>query len=120
MKTAITYLLLFSYSTIILKPLLPYTSDIIAHVFWYKDHIPTVHSHNGKFHVHKEVSEATKNNDAEKNSGIFKKDNTTSDHITAVVLNIISQKYFNKRYYFPLQSHLPYTYLSADFPPPKV
>ncbi len=119
MKMAITYLLLFTYSTIILKPLLPYATDIIAHVFWYKDHMATVHSHNGKFHVHKEVMEAARHNDSEKNSNILKKDNSASDHIVSMELNIISQKYFNKKYYSLPASHLIFTYLSADFPPPK-
>lgn len=119
MKTAITYLLLFAYSTIILKPILPYATDIIAHVFWYKDHMATVHSHNGKFHVHKEVMEADGHNNSEKNSNILKKDNSASDHIVSRQLNIISQKYFNKKNYSLLTSHLIFTYLSADFPPPK-
>ena len=82
MKQAITYFLLFSYATIMFKPLLPYASDLIAHIFWYSDHMATVHSHNGKFHVHKEVMEAAKNNDSEKNSNILKKENVESDHIS--------------------------------------
>ncbi len=119
MKTAITYLLLFAYSTIILKPLLPYITDIIAHVFWYKDHMATAHSHNGKFHVHKEVMEAAKSNDFEKNSNILKKDNATGDHIVYMEPIITNKKYFNKKYYSLFTSHLIFTYLSADFPPPE-
>ena len=102
------------------KPYLPYASDVIAHIFWYSDHIATIHSHNGKFHVHKEIIEAEKSAESGKNAKILKKDNNPVDCIVTKELNIISQKYFNKKYYSPLPAHLICTYLSSDFPPPKV
>lgn len=120
MKLAITYLLLFAYSTIILKPILPYTSDIIAHVFWYKDHIATVHSHNGKFHVHKEVIEAEKNSNSEKDSTILKKDVSATDHIITKELTISKEEISIPKYFYSLSPALTHTFLSADYPPPKV
>ncbi len=120
MKLVTTYLLLFTYSITMLKPYLPYVSDAIAHVFWYSDHIATIHSHDGKFHVHKEIIEAAKSTETEKNSKILKKDNNMGDCIITKEFNIISQKHFNKKYYPPLPSHFISTYLSSDFPPPKV
>lgn len=120
MKLVTTYLLLFTYSTIILKPLLPYTSDILAHIFWYKDHIATVHSHHGKFHVHKEIIDAAKSTNSEKNSTTLKKDFSANDHIVSKELNISNRDNFDPRYFCSTFSLLIYTYLNSDYPPPKV
>lgn len=120
MKLAITYLLLFAYSTIILKPILPYTSDTIAHIFWYKDHMASVHSHEGKLHVHKEVIEAAKSSSPEKDSTILKKGTSATDHIITKELNIVKEVAFMSRAFFSLSTTLPHTFLSADYPPPKV
>ncbi len=43
---------------IVLKPVLPIVSDMVAHVFWKLEHISTVHSHDGEAHVHQEIMEA--------------------------------------------------------------
>lgn len=120
MKLAITYLLLFTYSTIMLKPLLPYTSDIIAHVFWYSDHIATVHSHNGKFHVHKEIMEASKNNNPEKNSNILKKDASPNEHLANKNWKPSLKSHLIKKYFCQTSSLLLNISLKADYPPPKV
>ena len=119
MKQAITYLLFFTYSTTMFKPILPYASDIVAHALWYSDHIATIHSHDGKFHVHKEVIEAAKNNNHEK-TNIPKKDNSASDHIRTPELTILRQKNFSKKNYSSIHPGFFYTYLLTDFPPPKV
>lgn len=55
LKKIISYLVLFSYTIIILKPVLPVASDTLAHVFWKLEHISTVHSHDGDDHVHQEI-----------------------------------------------------------------
>lgn len=120
MKLAITYLLLFTYATIMLKPLLPYCSDVIAHVFWYKDHMATVHSHNGKFHVHKEVMEASKNSSAEKDATILKRDGSANDHIITKEFNISATEILIPNYFASPSPTLTYTYLNSDYPPPKV
>lgn len=120
MKLAITYLLLFAYSTIILKPILPYTSDTIAHIFWYKDHMATVHSHNGKMHVHTEVTEAAKSSNPEKDSTILKKGASANDHIITKKVDISKEEAFSPRYFYSFSPTLCHTFLTADYRPPKV
>lgn len=106
MKQAITYLLLFTYSTIILKPILPYTSDIIAHIFWYSDHVKTVHSHNGKLHVHKEVIAGAKSSNSEKESNIFKKDTSSNEYLTNKTWKPSRFSYLIKKYFWQTSSLL--------------
>lgn len=81
MKIAITYLLLFAYSTSALKPLLPYAKDAMAHIFWYSQHIATVHEENGKYHVHYETIDAAKESAQEKSSTTTKPTSFSSEHI---------------------------------------
>ncbi len=68
MKKALLYLLLFAYTTFVCKPLLPFITDTIAHIFWYSEHVATVHYENGKYHVHLENIDAAKKSQSEKNT----------------------------------------------------
>jgi hypothetical protein len=68
MKTAFLYLLLVTYTTSLLRPVLPYISDAAAHIFWYSKHVSTVHIENGKYHVHVEAFNAAKKTDTQKST----------------------------------------------------
>lgn len=81
MKRITLYILLLSYSALMLKPVSPYISDTIAHIFYYTQHMATVHYENGKFHVHKEVIEAATEEAGPKDQPISKKDSSISDHL---------------------------------------
>ena len=63
MKRQILYVLLLTYTASFLKPVLPFVTDAFAHTFFYYKHVSTVHSVNGKNHVHHEfIHEAKKDN----------------------------------------------------------
>lgn len=96
MKRILLYTLLFSYTIIMVKPVMPYVSDIIAHAFWYSQHMATVHYENGKYHVHAEIFKAEKNNSNE-NQGAPKKEITGDEHL------IVSQQF----------DHLPYKFMNT-------
>ena len=81
MKRITLYILLLSYSALMLKPVSPYISDTIAHIFYFAQHMATVHYENGKFHVHKEVIDVAKEEAAPKDQTSSKKDNSISDHL---------------------------------------
>ena len=81
MKRIPLYILLLSYSALMLKPVSPYISDTIAHIFYFAQHMATVHYENGKFHVHKEVIDVAKEEAAPKDQTSSKKDNSISDHL---------------------------------------
>lgn len=80
MKKGILYILLFTYASMVAKPLLPYVADAISHTLFYNDHMSTVHFENGRFHVHNEAIDAAKEtNDASKTTAVKKESNW--DHI---------------------------------------
>lgn len=82
MKRIYLYILLLSYSALMLKPVSPYIQDSIAHIFYYTQHLATVHYENGKLHVHKEVVDAAKKETAPRDQTSFKKDTGISDHLS--------------------------------------
>jgi hypothetical protein len=81
MPKGILYILLFAYSISLLRPVLPYVSDLAAHVFWYSKHMATVHYENGKFHIHKDLSAAADNDAPGKNLPASKKTDNGAEHI---------------------------------------
>ena len=102
-----------------LKPALPYVSDLIGHVFFYTQHMATVHYENGKYHVHKEVTDNAKKDASQKELPSSKKENSANDHTflpqketTAVIL-------LNTVYQFPPAASLIYNYLPGEYPPPR-
>ncbi len=112
------YLFLFTYTTVMFKPVMPYFTDAISHVLFFKDHMLTVHAHNGKFHVHAEVAEAAKEDPSSKSTDAIKK-------------NFLSDEYlFTEIYIFPIvrasmARPVQLTYFSKQafinhhFPPPR-
>lgn len=102
-----------------LKPVLPYVSDLVNHVFFYTQHMATVHYENGKYHVHKEIVDNAKKEASQKEIPASKKENTTADHTvlqqketpTALLMNRIMQ--------IPVSTSLQHNYLPGDYPPPR-
>jgi hypothetical protein len=119
MKKTALYILLFSYTTIMLKPVTPYLSDLAAHVFSYSKHMATVHYENGKLHVHKEVVENAKNADQQKEIPSAKKEKSGSDHLAFPRAD--DRPPFAKTFAITAvyNSSLLYNYLQGDFPPPR-
>ena len=119
MKKLLPHLLIALYATIMLKPVMPYIADGVAHILNYKGHMATVHAHNGKYHVHTEVAENTKNENSEKNTNGLKKEASENDHIVthkAIVPNLHCKllKYFNS-----LNVSVASIFVNNDFPPPR-
>ncbi|MEP6713133.1 MAG: hypothetical protein ABJA37_11980 [Ferruginibacter sp.] len=119
MKKGILYILLFSYSVLMLKPLLPYISDKIAHAFWYSQHMATVHYVDGKFHVHKEVMEDAKKNSNEKNPYSQKKEQSQNEHLIAMVKPLFLRHLVINEYSLKSPRAILPGYLQADYPPPR-
>lgn len=121
MKQFALYIVLFSYSLLMVKPVMPYVYDAVAHVFFYAKHMATVHYEDGKFHVHKEIVDAKNSSTGnDSTSPNQKKQNTTTEHIiTAQRL----QGFFINRataYPIPVSSSLMLGNNIKDFPPPRV
>lgn len=80
------YMLLSCYTITIVKPLLPFISDFIGHVFFYTQHMATVHYENGNYHVHYETAKVAKEeNDSKSPVPSSKKDNSTNEHVLTAI-----------------------------------
>ena len=101
------------------KPVLPYVTDLAAHLLFFKDHMQTVHAHHGKFHAHTTVAEGAKNDQSEKSGTNLKKDNVGTDHILIDPVRFNLQKNSKKYYYSLLLSPLNRD-IHHDYPPPRV
>lgn len=120
MKKAALYILLFSYTTVMLKPVTPWFSDLVAHVFYYSQHMATVHYENGKLHVHKEMVDNAKKDGPEKQTPSSKKNNPASDHIS-FFRNDTRQKITEIiNHTIARSSSLPCNDPQADYPPPRI
>lgn len=119
MKKAALYFLLFSYAMVILKPVAPYVSDAVAHIFYYSQHMATVHYENGKMHVHREIVNNAKKDQPAKEMPASKKENSTNDHISLQQKQSLKALPVIKSYQIPLAANLLNNYLAAEYPPPR-
>lgn len=119
MQRIALYIILFSYSMVMLKPVSPYISDAVSHVFYYTQHMATVHYENGKYHVHKEIVDNEKKNSPAKETSASKKQNSANDHITLLQKQTAQVLPVNTAYQIRLASVLPHNYLAGDYPPPR-
>ena len=120
MKKGLLYLLLFSYCMVMFKPVLPVITDTVAHIFWYSEHMATVHYEKGKYHVHYESLDAAKKSGPEKSPAANKTEKGSSEHVM-----IISQYDFLlfslRNNGFPNASvPIPDNWLCNSYPPPKL
>jgi hypothetical protein len=119
MKKVLSYMLLVVYTTLLVKPVLPFIIDTASHIFNYSEHKATVHSENGKYHVHYELQQNEKKSNPQKESGIVKKDVSENEYIiNNEVYNhsiLISKAPFAILTCYPLSAPL-----NNNYPPPKV
>ena len=120
MKKVLLYLLLFSYTCIICKPVLPALSDGLAHIFWYSQHMATVHYENGRYHVHNENLREARNGYPQHDTGIPKTVTMDTEHLVTITGYIlITPSPVTINYFSSNTSALAHIYLNNNFPPPK-
>jgi glycosylphosphatidylinositol transamidase (GPIT) subunit GPI8 len=102
-----------------LKPVSPYISDAVAHIFYYTQHMATVHYENGKYHVHKELVDNAKKGESSKEPSASKKENSANDHIAIQQKQSVQVLPVNISYHASSASNLLNNYLAGDYPPPR-
>lgn len=99
---------------------MPYITDGVAHILFFKDHMATVHAHHGKYHVHFEMAETAKNDNTEKSTNnILKKEASGNEHIIAGKFDTFPIQQSMLKYSATVPGDISNIYLSSDFPPPK-
>ena len=118
MKKILLYFFLFTYALVVFKPYAPYFTDAVAHVLFFKDHMETVHAHNGKIHVHTEVNQLVKSEQSEKNSHNIKKLSVENDHIFLQTFQFLQNKVLID-WHVPLFVSDKNMFADITLPPPK-
>jgi hypothetical protein len=115
----ISYLLLFAYSLVIIKPVVPVFADVIAHVFYEKEHV-IVHEVHGQFHVHYEVANALGKTNRDKHSATITGDTEESLYILPDLPSFnVSSFLFASISYPSLLCNLSRSFPYVHYPPPK-
>ncbi|MBA3827472.1 MAG: hypothetical protein H0X33_00900 [Taibaiella sp.] len=115
----LTYLILFSYTITMLKPVMPLIADAVAHTFWESKHILTVHEVHGKFHVHQELVQASHQSEKGKTSSSYKLEIAEYFEVTALI-TFKGFKHALLGNIFPSYScYYPVSYLDMEYRPPK-
>ena len=119
MKKVLIYLILFSYTITLVRPTVPFFADVIAHTFWYSQHIATVHFENGKYHVHYQyLNEAEKSFPGKKphnsKTAVFFEDHLVKHQKFDLTFFLIAKKCFKD-----LSFSIPDLSPSCHYPPPK-
>ena len=119
MKKALSYLVLFAYSTSMLMPLLPYISDKVAHTFWLYEHISTVHYEHGQYHSHYEAAAIAKKTSSEKGTPISKYSSVADDHDIASTTYHFHSPLAPKQLFISYELSAISAHLISDYPPPR-
>lgn len=115
----VSFLLLFSYILLIFSPLVTISADLIAHTFWEKEHLMTVHRDEGKGHVNTELANSAKQADANKSSAKPKPSSETDVCLLPLLTksliygSYIVQNYPSHKFYCTVRDP------DKDFRPPR-
>lgn len=119
MKRLILHIVLLNYTLVMLKPALPYVSDLVGHIFFYTQHMATVHVEDGKMHIHKEIVDNAKKAASQKEIPAAKKDNTAHDHLGQLTDDSGQHLSLSNINPVSLTPGLAYIYLFTHYPPPR-
>ncbi|MEO7312860.1 MAG: hypothetical protein ABIX01_20920 [Chitinophagaceae bacterium] len=103
----------------LLKPVLPYVSDFLAHAFWKYEHIATVHKENGKTHIHYELQQAAKENGTDKSNAASNMETSVTPHVMSLLAYDFSLLPVRQSHWPAFIFYLPSVKLSGNYPPPK-
>ena len=102
-----------------MKPVMPYVTDTIAHILFFKDHLETVHAQNGKMHVHTELAAAEKNDSTERDNTLLKKYSFGNEYLI-LERNQYPSTSFATNLFKGFMFHVKNMYIKQNFPPPKI
>ena len=116
----VSWVVLIAYTLLLFKPAVPVFADVIAHTFWEKQHLMTVHEVNGKFHVHYEVSKSSHQSDKGTQNNNDKVD--ADCHLCTVAKTLYLQPVYTLSAvsYASFLCFYSYPSLGFDSPPPQV
>jgi hypothetical protein len=103
----------------LVKPFFPIILDLLAHTFWYSQHMATVHYEHGKFHVHYEYMLEAKKSASDKGTAVRPEFSVSEHELTQPVFDFSLPKARIIKEQIPLTISLPTCFLQKDYPPPR-
>jgi hypothetical protein len=122
MKRLFLYIILTSYTALMLKPVLPYVKDGIEHIFFFAQHMATVHYENGNYHVHYETAKSTKeenSNNPSPNSSSRKGDSNSEQVLTVSLSHEVNISICIAEYHAAAVPALLHPIKDIYYPPPR-
>ncbi len=119
MKKPVAYIFLIAYSVLLLRPAIPFVADVMAHAFWYSQHIATVHYENGKYHVHYQCMDESKKSIPGKNSQGIKTENFAGDYMITEHSFEFSISPVPEDLYSHYSFAMPNIFPTNNYPPPR-
>ncbi len=118
MRWTIAYYLILLYTTVMVKPLIPITSDTLSHLFSETEHIATIHAKYGAHHLEKELSQT--NTDNTNHQTTLSPEEFVLVHIAPNEISYELNLYSNIRQYLEMRPHIfNLIFIFKDTPPPK-
>ena len=118
----VTRLVMISYASLLLKPVMPILVDNMAHALWAKQHYQVMHKHGGKNHVHKEMQKIAKEDAGGSSEAKHKVQSDTTPHLAATspAYSAGKQAHHSLLIYAEYACSYPVTESLPDYPPPRV
>jgi len=100
-------MMLLVYVFALIKPIMPIINDVLAHTFFEKTHLATIHYENGKYHMHLELQDEVKKTDT-KHVPVFSINDVLYAHVKTN--KVLLQPFF----YTISEINSPYINVSTD------
>lgn len=120
MLKALTYLLVIAYISLLVKPVMPYFFDALAHMLWKYEHIATVHKEKGNYHLHYELVNSAEKKDTGTTIPITGTDPLAAPHILSDKIVMAEAPVSTLAPHAPhWQIYMPVVYYGIHLPPPR-
>jgi hypothetical protein len=116
----VSVLVLSCYTLLIFGNLAPVFADVLAHTFWEKEHLMTVHQSQGMYHVHFQMVNAEKQSAKDKPSGTSRSNADSVTHLIYSTNYNFSNKYFTIYKYSSAVFSCPVSFGEVNYQPPRV
>ena len=115
----LVYMLFGAYTLMMLQPVMPVIIDGMAHTFWNSRHMLTVHEEHGKFHVHQELANTSRQSEKERLSGNYKYEIECCLNAAVTLQPSLQQVYATVVAYPNYLCYYPSSCTAMDYPPPR-
>jgi hypothetical protein len=116
----LTWIVLFSYTLLMFRPVMPVVMDVLAHTFWEQQHLLVVHEVNGKFHVHNELVNISHESGKDKQANTAKYQMQECIPVSSLLVHSSLKKTIIEDTYPAYHCFYPFSSFDSDSPPPKI